>query len=58
MLMDCVHSLDVNKSISRIESTPTMKESSVTVAETRIRKLLLLLSGDVESNPGPWGELQ
>ena len=58
-LMGCVHSLHVKKNISinGIESGSTMKGPSATFAMTVILKLLLLLAGDVESNPGPWGEL-
>ena len=42
-----------NKTISSVESSSTMMGSSLIFSVTEFFKLLLLLAGDIESNPGP-----
>ena len=45
-----------NKPISSVGSSSTMMGSSLIFSVTEFFKLLLLLAGDIESNPGPEGE--
>ena len=45
-----------NKTISGVELSSTMMGSSLISSVTEFFKLLLLLAGDIESNPGPEGE--
>ena len=46
----------LHKTISSVESSSTMMGSSLIFSVTEFFKLLLLLAGDIESNPGPEGE--